>query len=150
VSQRLGDYQAAANTLGQMIQSFPKDETFASAAITASCLLAELNQFEQAINYMHHAMVLGAPQPLSQLHLMFFMSRLHERWAAFNDPDDPSKNPPYYARDQAQAGYNRCYDYEESKGGMMFKADWAVGGANQWIQAGVVRERERDRRKEGR
>ena len=139
ISQRLGDYHLAANTLGQMIHNFPQNPQFAYAAITASSILAELNQFEQAINYMHHAMVLGAPQPLSQLHLMFFMSRLHERWAAVpHDDADDALNPPHHAISQAQAGYNRCFEFEESKGGMMFKADWAVGGSDQWILANIT------------
>ena len=95
-------------------------------AIHASAILAHLGNYEQAIMYMHHAMVKGAPLPLTNLNLMFYMSRLHERWALTKS--NKFERAPASALDQARAGFARCYEHEEALGGGMFQTDWAVGG----------------------
>jgi hypothetical protein len=111
VSQRLGDQETAANILGKIMKSFPSSQEEAKIAISASAILAQLGNYEQAVMYLHHALVKGAPKPLTNLHLMFYMSRLHERWAY-------SKNTkfiraPASAIDQSRAGFARCYEHEE-------------------------------------
>jgi len=135
-SQRLGDYVGAANILGTIISSFPTQKNVSLSSIMASSILAELNQFEQAVAYMHNAMVHGAPQPLTNLHLMFFMSRLYDRWhkAHTNDPSTTSQ-PPSNANEQAKAGFARCYEFEAENGGMMFATEWAGLGANGWMNS---------------
>ena len=133
VSQLLGDHESAANVLGKLVHSFPDNKDSAMTSIFASSILAQLQHYEQAIMYMHHALVKGAPAPLSDFHLMFFMSRLHEKWARCkNENYEPA---PLNAMDQATSGYIRCYEYEEEKGGVMFRTEWAVGGSRAWINS---------------
>jgi tetratricopeptide (TPR) repeat protein len=136
VSQRLGDYETAANVLGKLIQSFPDDPNSASTSIYASSVLAQLQHYEQAIMYMHHALITGASAPLTNLHLMFFMSRLHEKWARSKNPN--FERAPFDALDQAEAGYARCYEFEEERGGVMFRTEWAVGGSKGWINSNTT------------
>ena len=143
-SQRLGDYRGAANILGTVITSFPDNKSAAMNSVTVSAILAELKQYEQAVAYMHNAMAKGAPEPLRNLHLMFFMSRLYQRWheafssmdpAAVEDPDDLVTPPPLNVEQQAKAGFARCYEFEAETGGMMFKTEWAGLGAKGWVDS---------------
>ena len=138
-SQRLGDYEGAANILGTIIKSFPALKNASLVSISVSAILAELNQFEQAIAYMHNAMVKGATQPLSNIHLMFFMSRLYERWHnAYVESPEKVDPPPVNALTQAKAGFARIFEFEAESGGIMFNAEWAGLGAPGWVTSSSV------------
>ena len=81
VCTSLGNFEDGASQLGTLIRSFPmNDEPLSVVAMSASVLLAELRQYDQACTYMLDSIEKGPCHPFGEIDMAFFMARLNERW----------------------------------------------------------------------
>lgn len=83
----LGEYVKAAMCLGTLLRQLggnaleSKIPKIGEVSLSVVELNMELGKFDQAEAYLYSSMVRIAPTPLTKLDLLFYMARLHGKWA---------------------------------------------------------------------